>query len=167
LSNKRPIFTGCWFEQYPASCIKIGISRGVPRNHGAGYRMFRKLAPGSWFNSVSAEVYRQRYFDILSKHDPQEVVAEIVDLAQGKTPILCCYETLRRPGQWCHRAFVSAWLADTLGLAVPEYGFEQQGTGWQHPLLPHDHRREPLALFKSLNNEELPLLKSHPPRGGP
>ena len=165
--NEPTIATGCWFSNYPSSCIKIGISRGVPRGTPAGYRMYRKLAPGSWFNSVSADVYKDRYFDILGQLDPNQVMTEVLKLGAGKTPILCCYESPRRPDQWCHRAFVSAWLADTLGLAVPEYGFEQQGTGWQHPLLPREHRREPLPLFKSLNNEELPLLKSQSPRGGP
>jgi hypothetical protein len=151
------MFTGCWFEQYPASCIQVGISRGVPRGHSAGYRMYRRLMPGPWFASVSAEVYMRRYFDILSKLDPREVLAEILELAHGKAPILCCYESLRRPTQWCHRSFVSAWLADTLQLVVPEYGYENQGHGWAHPLLPRAHQREPLPLFEpSLPRESGP-----------
>jgi hypothetical protein len=31
---------------------RIGISRGIPRRTPAGYRVFRKLSPGDWFNSA-------------------------------------------------------------------------------------------------------------------
>ena len=37
--------------------------------------------------------------------------------------------------RWCHRALVSAWLSDTLGLIVPELGHEDRGHGWSHPKL--------------------------------
>jgi hypothetical protein len=37
------------------------------------------------------------------------------------------------PGQWDHRAIAAQWLADALGLQVPEVGFEAAPV---HPLLP-------------------------------
>src|ERR1017187_9456071 len=46
------ILTASWFTPLPATHIKIGISRGVPRGLPAGHRLFKKLAPGPWFNSV-------------------------------------------------------------------------------------------------------------------
>lgn len=44
--------TGFWYGNLPQDHIRIGISRGVPRRMAAGNRVFRKLAPGPWFNSV-------------------------------------------------------------------------------------------------------------------
>jgi hypothetical protein len=151
MNDTQQLFTGCWFESYPSSCIKIGISRGVPRGTLAGYRMYRKLAPGSWFNSVSTDVYRDRYFDILAQLDPNEVLSEVLAIVGAKTPLLVCYESPRKPADWCHRGYVSAWFADKLAITVPEYGFETQGSGWMHPKLPRAHRREPLPLFKPID----------------
>lgn len=37
------------------------------------------------------------------------------------------------PGQWGHRAIAAQWLADALGILVPEVGFEAVPV---HPLLP-------------------------------
>jgi len=128
--------TGYWFGKYPEDHIKIGISRGQPRGMAAGYRLFRTLAPGSYFNSVSAEEYRTRYFIQLSELDPAKVVQDIKNLAGDRTPVLVCFEHPAKPADWCHRGFVSAWLHDTLRLEVPEYGYEQEGFGWSHPKLP-------------------------------
>jgi hypothetical protein len=47
-------------------------------------------------------------------------------------PALCCFERVG-PGQWCHRAIAAQWLADALGILVPEVGFEAAPV---HPLLP-------------------------------
>ena len=55
------IKTASWFDKLPDDHMRIGISRGVPRNLSAGYRVFRKLAPGPWFNSVSAVEYYRLY----------------------------------------------------------------------------------------------------------
>jgi hypothetical protein len=151
MNDTRQLFTGCWFERYPSECIKIGISRGTPRGTPAGYRLYRKLAPGTWFNSVTPDVYKERYFDILGQLDPMKVMDEVFSLAKDKTPLLVCYESPRKPADWCHRGYVSAWFADTLAISVPEYGFEKEGSGWQHPKLPRAHRREPLPLFKPID----------------
>ena len=54
--------TASWFSVLPPDHIRIGISRGVPRLAiGKGYRLYRKLAPGPWFNHVPLDEYRRRY----------------------------------------------------------------------------------------------------------
>lgn len=70
----------------------------------------------------------------LAKLDPLEVLCDLAALAGDKVPALLCFE---RPGsQWCHRGLVSAWFGDTLGIRVFEYGHENAGWGWAHPMLP-------------------------------
>jgi hypothetical protein len=146
------IYTGCWFSKLPPDYIKVGVSLGVPKKMEKGYRLYKKLAPGPWFNSVSPAVYRQRYFDELSLLDPEQVVNEIEGLADDRIPVLVCWERPTQP-EWCHRAFISAWLADKLNLVVPECGLEEKGHGWQHPKLPPGMSRKPLPPVEPIKVE--------------
>jgi hypothetical protein len=129
------IKTGCWFGDLPAGHTRGGISRGIPRRTTAGYRVYRKLAPGTWFNSVSAEEYYYLYrSEILAPLDPRVIASELIDLAKGSIPVMVCYERTGGP-QWCHRAMVAEWLEQNLGRDIPELGFETAPKG-THPLMP-------------------------------
>ena len=55
-------------------------------------------------------------------------------LANGRVPVLCCFEAVGGP-KWCHRSLVASWLSAALGEAVPELGFEDRPQE-RHPLLP-------------------------------
>lgn len=135
------IKTGSWFGEVPTDHIKIGISRGVPRRMPAGYRVYRKLAPGSWFQSVSAEEYYHRYrTEILAPLDPRVIAAELIDLARGAVPVMVCYEKAGGP-DWCHRAMTAEWLAEALGRPIPEVGLETLSQA-DHPLMPPGLARE-------------------------
>lgn len=130
------IVTSSWFEPRDARLAIIGISRGVPRRQPSGYRRYSKLYPGPWFKSVDAQEFCDRYFaEVLGKLDPARVVEDLRAMARGRTAVLVCYEPPPPDKQWCHRALVSAWLMQTLGLAVPELGHEEKGYGWCHPKL--------------------------------
>jgi hypothetical protein len=101
---------------------RICIARYAPRGTPAGFRMFKALAPGSWFNSVSEQEYRRRYFDeILGPLDARQVLTELEMLAEGAEPVLLCWETPPlTPKNWCHRTMVAEWLKEQLGIDVPE-----------------------------------------------
>jgi hypothetical protein len=141
------IKTGCWFADLPAGHTKIGISRGVPRRMAAGYRVYRMLAPGSWFNSVGAEEYHHLYrTKILGHLDPRVIASHLVDLARGNTPVMSCYEHAGG-ADWCHRAMAAEWLAEALGRPVPEVGFEALAQE-DHPLMSPQLRRPVQAGFQ-------------------
>ena len=134
------IKTASWFSPLPEGHIRVGISRGIPRRTPAGYRVYRKLAPGPWFLSVSAQEYDHRYrTEILGPLDPRVVASELSDLAGGRIPCLLCYERVPY-GPWCHRALAAAWLAEGLGQPVPELGFEDLPQA-QHPYMSAELRR--------------------------
>lgn len=100
-----------------------------------------ELSPGPWFNSVGVAQYKALYFESLAKLDPQKEVDRMADLAGGKEAVaLLCYE---RPDDeyYCHRAYISCWLHDTLGIEVYEYGLESEGCAWRHPKLPAQYRQ--------------------------
>jgi len=127
--------TAFWSTQLPTDHIRIGISRGVPRRTPAGYRVYRTLAPGPWFNSVGPDEYYHRYrTEILAPLDPKIVADDLQRLAGGAIPVMLCFE---RPGtgQWCHRAMAAEWLAEALGTPIPEFGYENLPQH-EHPLLP-------------------------------
>ena len=133
------IKTGCWFDKLPDQYLRVGISRGIPRRTPAGYRMFRKLAPGPWFNRVGVNEYRRLYkAEILSQLDPLAIAAELVALDPDRTPVLLCYE-FGGHGEFCHRALAAEWLSVALGQPVPEFGHEHLDQA-AHPLLPVSER---------------------------
>jgi hypothetical protein len=101
---------------------RICIARYAPRGTPAGFRMFKALAPGTWFNSVPEDEYRRLYFgEILARLDPRQVVADLRQLANGAEPVLLCWEKPPlTPKNWCHRRMVAEWLKDNLGVEVPE-----------------------------------------------
>ena len=123
--------TSSWSSKLPPDYARIGISRGQPRGQ-SGYKMYRALAPGSWW---SADEYRGLYMAQLAKLDPEKVLADLAALAAGRIPALLCFE---RPDddKYCHRGFVSEWLKETVGIDVFEYGLEHRGAGRAHPKLP-------------------------------
>ncbi len=150
------ILTGSWFSKLPATHIKIGISRGVPRGLAAGYRRFKRLAPGPWFNRVNAVEYDRLYkAEILAPLKPATVILQILAAAAGKTPVLCCYEMLDH-GEWCHRAMAAQWLADHLKQTIPEFGFEALPQH-EHPLMPQELRRVPVAVPEA-NDDVTPFI---------
>jgi hypothetical protein len=101
---------------------RISIARYAPRGTPAGFRIFKALAPGEWFNKVPEAEYRRRYFgEVLGELDPSEVVAQLEDLGGGAEPVLLCWEKPPlTPRNWCHRRMVAEWLKSTLDIEVPE-----------------------------------------------
>jgi hypothetical protein len=86
-----------------------------------GYRRYPALAPRQDMLRMPYEQYRAEYFRILEALDPERVVEDLAALAEPYEPVLLCWE--RPPltaSNWCHRAMVSQWLQDKLGMTVRE-----------------------------------------------
>jgi hypothetical protein len=100
---------------------RVSIARFPPRNTPAGFRVYKKLAPGPWFNSVSRDEYDRLYGAQLAALDPAVVKSELQALAGDAEPVLLCWErTPFTEKNWCHRRIVARWLHETLGEPVPE-----------------------------------------------
>ncbi|WP_428489103.1 hypothetical protein [Rhodopila sp.] len=135
------IKTASWFTKMPEGHVKVGISRGIPRTVAAGYRVYRTLAPGPWFHSVTPEEYDRLYkVDVLDRLDPRVVATQLIDLARGGIPVMVCYERPMVQGDWCHRAMAALWLAEALDRPIPELGFEVLAQA-DHPLMPPELKR--------------------------
>jgi hypothetical protein len=104
---------------------RISIARFAPRKTLAGYRVYKPLAPGPWFNSVTEEMYRELYFAQLAELDAAAVVGDLLHLAAGAEPVLLCYESVAdciSGKTYCHRFMVVEWFKTELGIDVPEFG---------------------------------------------
>ena len=113
--------TACFFEY--AGPGRVSIARFPPRGTPAGFRVYRALAPGPWFKSVSEAGYRERYAKQLAALDPRATFDALVDLAGDAEPVLLCWERkadLEAGKAFCHRRIVAEWFAATLGETVDE-----------------------------------------------
>jgi hypothetical protein len=118
---------------------RISIARGAPRSD-PGYRIYRALAPGAWFKTVSPREFANLYFnEVLRPLDPKQVAAVLQRLAGDAEPVLLCWEKPPLPAvdRWwelqadalaevdisnfCHRRMTAAWLSDALGIEVKEW----------------------------------------------
>lgn len=106
---------------------RISIARYAPRGTPKGFRIFKALAPGPWFNSVSKEEYIERFEnEILRPLDPVRVFKQLVALAGEAEPVLLCWEKppldgLDGPGDnFCHRRLVARWFEQFMPIEVPE-----------------------------------------------
>ncbi len=136
------IHTGSWseFKDTPLNVQLIGISRGTPRGYPAGYRRMPVLAPGPLFKSVSPREYHKRYMAQLAALDAMTIYRKIEILSLNRdSAVLLCFESPYDPEAWCHRAQVSAWLWDQLGIEVREWG--SHAYGWNHPKFAKTIRR--------------------------
>ena len=135
------IVTASWSTDLPPAFVRVGISRGAPRGHPAGYRRYRPLYPGPWSHSATAEDYVRRYdAEVLAPLDARNVIADLRRLGSGAPIALLCFE---RPGTsdgWCHRSLAAMWLAQALGRPVAEFGFAHLPQG-EHPMLPCSMRQ--------------------------
>lgn len=110
---------------------RISIARYAPRNTPAGFRIFSRLAPGSWFKTVTKSEYIERFDAMLAALDPQETWDTLHKLAGDAEPVLLCWEKppFDEVKNWCHRRMVAEWFEAKLGVEVPELHVPKKGGG--------------------------------------
>jgi uncharacterized protein (DUF488 family) len=74
------------------------------------------LAPLGFKNDPRPR-YLEKFAELLGRQDPNRVIAELTDMADGAVPVILCWEN---PGEFCHRNLVADWLKSELGILVPE-----------------------------------------------
>ncbi len=102
----------------------VGISQGTPRGW-KGRRCKALAPPWALVKELDPERFNKLYGEQLDKLDPAVIAAEL-----GPDAILLCWE---KPGDYCHRSIVAAWLKKHLGIQVPEYDAKAEAA--ETPLL--------------------------------
>ncbi len=102
----------------------VGITRGAPK-FPLQYRLDGNIIdiapPGYLFNEYDRARFTPSYF----RHMDKTGVTRIQQIlkryeAQGKPVVLCCYEDVRKPGEWCHRLVFAEWWLSRTGQLIEE-----------------------------------------------
>jgi hypothetical protein len=102
------IKTGAWSAAIPPGHIKVGISRGAPRGAPAGYRLYRKLAPGDWFKSAPPYVYLGKYNLQLARLDPVAAKPTAIAISRRNGSRIACRSPSKRSARRRWRSTASA-----------------------------------------------------------
>lgn len=102
----------------------VGIVRGVPRFR-LGYERAGNIidiAPTrELFNVNDRAIFTPLYMKHLDEVGFEKISAQIYRYESfGKDVVLCCYEDVRIPGEWCHRLVFAEWWENKTGQAVSE-----------------------------------------------
>jgi hypothetical protein len=89
-----------------------GVTLGIVAPKG---RMLR--------NYTTEERYTEQYHnEVLRYVDPQGFLKELERIGRGQDVALCCFE---KPGDFCHRHLLAAWLTERTGVEIVEFGVSQ------------------------------------------
>ncbi len=105
--------------------VAVRTSNGFPRFRlrYALTEAVKELLPDwstmNWPEERFAAAYRAK----LDAAGPAFVAAALAGIShrhEGRGLALLCFEDVRKPGVWCHRQLLAAWLRDRLGWVVEE-----------------------------------------------
>ena len=102
----------------------VGITRGAPKfplRYTLAGNIMEIAPPGYLFNEYNRERFTPPYF----QHMDRVGTARIAQILQhyedmGKPVVLCCYEDVRKPGEWCHRLVFAEWWLQRTGEMIEE-----------------------------------------------
>ena len=102
----------------------VGITRGAPR-FALGYTLagnILDIAPPSWlFNENNRSIFTQKYCQNIQAIGVKRLTDILTGYTQlGKDLVLCCYEDVRKPNEWCHRLVFAEWWKEQTGEIIPE-----------------------------------------------
>lgn len=105
-----------------AGIIPVSIARYSPKWF-SGIK-YIQAAPYSYMLSEECgrEEYIRRYKGILQSLNPQLMVETLMQISGGSDIALLCFE---KPGEFCHRHLLAAWLSENTEYDVKEFGQEK------------------------------------------
>jgi hypothetical protein len=105
--------------EHPAA--KFGISLGVPK-WPLPYRLhqLRELAPAGWMLPLEEPEFAIAYTSKLDRLGASPIQIALELAGNHGAAVLLCWEDLTKPGVWCHRRILAAWLEQQTGEPVDE-----------------------------------------------
>jgi hypothetical protein len=101
--------------------VKVGISLGVPK-WPLPYHLYHlpELAPDGWMLHLEEAAFAIAYGRKLDRLGVDHVLRILEDVGNDLGAIALCWENLTKPGLWCHRRILAAWLEQQTGEVVEE-----------------------------------------------
>lgn len=102
----------------------VGIVRSMPR-YRTKYRIAGNILqiapPWSLWREDDREKFTEPYYRHLEKSGYQ-VIADAINryVTDERDLVLCCYEDVRKPGEWCHRLVFAEWWLEKTGQKIEE-----------------------------------------------
>ena len=102
----------------------VGVVRSMPKfpvkYHISG-DIIQIAPPGYLWNENDRERFRAPYFSHLERSGYPAIRRMIQNyMDAGKDVVLCCYEDVRKPGEWCHRLVFAEWWHNKTGERIEE-----------------------------------------------
>ena len=102
----------------------VGIVRGLPR-FKLGYERAGNIidiAPTrELFKVEDRDAFTPPYKAHLDELGFERISTQIQKYVEfGKDVVLCCYEDVREPNEWCHRLVFAEWWFEKTGERIPE-----------------------------------------------
>lgn len=102
----------------------VGITRGAPK-FPLQYRLDGNIMdiapPGYLFNEYDRARFTPAYFRHMDKAGVNRIAQILRGYeAMGKPVVLCCYEDVRKPNEWCHRLVFAEWWMSRTGEVIKE-----------------------------------------------
>jgi len=101
----------------------VAISRGLPK-----YETAYKIAGRIWDIAPARELYGASHFEFRRAYLRQLEVAgfqrirrALAEYRDCGTVVLCCFEDVRNPEDWCHRRMFAEWWERHTGQKIEEY----------------------------------------------
>lgn len=102
----------------------VGIVRGLPRfrlKYERAGNIIDIAPPRELFNIYDREAFTPPYEAHLDRLGVGRIEAQLKKyLDMGKDVVLCCYEDVREPDEWCHRLVFASWWMKRTGQVIPE-----------------------------------------------
>ena len=116
------LYTASYRTVDPHRGVPIQTSIGAPRFVGYAVLKWEVVMPFGLVDLTDEAEFRRRYRHRLHSKTPR-ILRELEELqaAYDPTPLLlCCWEDLTKPGAWCHRTHLAAWISEHTGENIPE-----------------------------------------------
>ena len=102
----------------------VGVVRSMPRfpvKYKISSNITQIAPPGYLWNENDRDRFKAPYYKHLEKAGYPLIGAIVKDyLGIGKDLVLCCYEDVRKPNEWCHRLVFAEWWYEKTGQKIEE-----------------------------------------------
>lgn len=102
----------------------VGVTRGMPKfplKYQLAGNIIEIAPPGYLFREYNRSRFTPRYFEHMDRQGYHKI-ARILDGYEqlGKDVVLCCFEDVRKPNEWCHRLVFAEWWLQKTGEVILE-----------------------------------------------
>lgn len=133
----------------------VGVVRSMPRfpvKYKIAGDIIQIAPPRYLWNENNRERFTEPYFKHLEKMGYPVIRAFIREyLEMEKDVVLCCYEDVRKPNEWCHRLVFAEWWYEKTGQKIEELYDPSAVSGSKKTKKEEQQQREKESQYEQLS----------------